>query len=301
MFREDRKATLQTLVGIFIVLLGFMLLIAVVYQFFSRAEEATAEVICRGSVAARQKTFKETMWGAGPNLQLSPLLCKTIDKDAPEDKYDKTKEGIKQNFGDLIARCWWQFGEGLVQGMNVFGEKGWVAPKDKCFVCYTVHVSKSKGFGTGNYISKADLERWLSITPYRVGIKEDSLTDEGTEELKEPQCERNGGKCKQFCTGDEIIHNEWKCPAYNACCVGKELFVTYLDYIQSYGGIGRIMIEDNLKIKPLETYAITIAFDTPRNWFWDWQWDSGQINRIIVSKLKTVQDHCVIQRDIQGR
>jgi len=295
-----KKSAMQTLVNIAIILIGFIIIISVIYQFFSKADEAAAEAICRASVAAREKTFKETLGGAGPNLKLSPILCKTIDKELPIKK-EGTRDDIKKDFGELIAKCWWQFGQGLVDGKKIFGEK-FPLGKDKCFICYTATVRSTKYFSKAELITKSDLESWLSQHFYEAIETRHSYTQQDSSRRK-TECEQKGGECLQKCTPTKKVFSEWNCPPRKVCCVDRENLMSYLDYVQSSGGEGRIAIVDGLTIKPGETYAVSIAFDTPKNWWfdWKWPWNAGNIDRILLTRLSDVENHCYVQKDIQGK
>lgn len=124
------------LVLLFIAILSFLLILGVIKVFVSRAEDVTAETICRGSIAARAK-FSPTP--LGQPVAVAPILCKTIAKEVPV-KGDSPID-VQKDLAELTKRCWWQFGNGYVDNVfHVWFGSGVTSP---CFVCYTVKIKNN--------------------------------------------------------------------------------------------------------------------------------------------------------------
>jgi len=151
---QNKKSTIEFTVVLFILaVLSLIIISSSIVLFFSRAEDVTAETTCRGSVAARAKFSIEP---PGGKISFSPLLCKTQDKELP--KTGETEEDVKKDMAELVKRCWWQFGNGLVD--NVFHAwGGGPGSEHYCFVCYTFTI-KDKG----KTITQTDLNNYLSQT-----------------------------------------------------------------------------------------------------------------------------------------
>src|SRR3989338_2462157 len=138
---NKRAIAMEMIAWIIFISVCFILIVGLIYQAFSKAQDKAAEIICRASVALREKSTVSTEDITGVSAvkleaKLTPLLCKAIDKKVPV-KGD-TKEDSLKEFSDLIAKCWWQFLEGTSK--NTFGQGGfgnifWSGSSDKCFIC----------------------------------------------------------------------------------------------------------------------------------------------------------------------
>ena len=114
-YRNKKSLLKETLAGTLMIMAAFVLIFFIAKDFVGTAEAKTAESICKGSVVLREKTYTEIEKGPIKfGSVASPLLCKTIEKRLPENA-DATKEQIKRDFANLMASCWNQFGEGLIQ------------------------------------------------------------------------------------------------------------------------------------------------------------------------------------------
>ena len=314
--RKNKKSQMKFLVGLLIVVLGALVVFGVIKIFFSKADTAAAEGICRGSVALREKASIEK--GAGiVDIQLVPLMCKIIDKKVPEAKYQETKGGVIQNIGELAARCWWMFGEGLVS--DIWGRGLFESDKKaNCFTCYTVSIRFTRE--ENKDILVEDLVSWLANTPYTIDVKDKELDceneidddsdgeiddeDEDCKNLKQkPLCERKGGECKNMCGDDEEAYNKWSgCGRNQHCCVKKGSFVSYLDYIQSYGGEGKFIREEGAVIEKGETYSILYVSDIPSNFGSTFIRNilGPKTGGILFVKTNDAEDYCFLQEDIIG-
>lgn len=296
-----------TVAIILLVILSFIIISQTTSYAASKADDPSAELLCRSSVAAREKTRIDF----GPiNWKVSPFLCRTLKEEFPKKK-GGSSEDVKLDFAKKAERCWWMFGEGTVKSL-FDGEPG---GKNECFVCYTVKTDQwsgekkeiksdellsffvntpkvvedssdncknNQGFcidGTDSSSCKTYLEtlRKGDIDAATLSVEKDNPACKekyvATIEKKgftnccysNNFCEGQGGSCintDQSCDsleqGKYVQYLSWSCPASKKCCVKKENYETYLDYIQSAGGgQGNLIITDN--IKPNEFYAITFG------------------------------------------
>lgn len=297
-FLQNRKSgALGFLVEVLILTVAFVGLIFVIPQFIGRAEGKTAESICRASVALREKSYTEIREPITPaefkvGSVASPLLCKTIDKFIPEEK-DATKEDVERDIAELMASCWREFGEGIIQ--DPFKQGNQISKN--CFVCYTVSLRATSKFN--GEIKATELRKFLFDNAHKVDEKNDHCKVNGgfcidTENVNdcsskistnpsyllikkndltcrkkgkrsccytEFECWNRGGAC----SGENLDVNlysqyKWNCPTGMKCFVKKENYYSYGDYIQKFGGPGNIIIPTDLK--PGETYAISFGSPT---------------------------------------
>ena len=293
--RNKKSLVKETIIGLLILIVGFLLILSILKMFSSQAEAKTAEAICKGSVVLREKTYTEIGVGSVEFTSVSsPLLCKTIDKRLPENK-DAAKEQVKRDFANLMASCWNQFGEGLIT--DVF--KGGSPFTNNCFVCYNINLRATSKFRSGENIQSAELLQYLFEQPYKVSEKSDNckfnggfcVNSESKEscpikadvsyiniDKKSPICRKNGktsccytdyecwnrgGICSGNDLGNEYLrYNKWNCPKDMECFVKKENYLSYGQYVQKYGGEGKIVIASD--ITPEEIYAISFGSPTDK-------------------------------------
>lgn len=266
-------------------------------MFASEAEAKTAESICKVSVVLREKTYTEI--GVGPvdfTSVASPLLCKTIDKDLPENK-DATKEHVKRQFANLMTSCWNQFGEGLIKDVFKQGDPF----INNCFICSTVSLSGTKKFKEP--IPQNEFLEYLFTTPYKINEEGDrckvsggfcidsedkggcfadddnnvddkyvSMNKKSTVCKKQGknsccytgyECWDKGGKCEGSNNDPKYTqYDKWRCPPDMSCFVKKENYYSYGEYFQSFGGEGKIFLGTD--IKPGEVYAISFGSPTEK-------------------------------------
>ena len=177
MLKTNKKSNIQAIVGIAIVLFTFIVVGGLVNKFVSVADTTEAETICRASAVARSKYSIDVV----VDEFRTPLMCKTHDKKIkPTGKdLEEQKGTVIRELSDLAARCWWQFGNGLV-GENLFPES-WFQDI-KCFVCYNTIIQQGSEFKNPESITTAELGKFMFDTPYRLVPESDS-------------CYLGGGKC----------------------------------------------------------------------------------------------------------
>ncbi len=199
-----------TLVSIIITIVSFMLSAGVLYAFTAQADDKQAELLCHDSVALRAKTMITPADNAVVKSEIKtvPFLCKTIDT-----KVSGTREELKQQIADKIARCWWMFGEGryeeLLQGSRISilpSVFGFEDSKNKCFNCYSLLVDEDTI--EGGPILGSELVTYMKNTKYP-----------------------------------------------------KSSNVTYLEYVQSFGGPGRVAFSAPAII-PRQAYSVSMM---PKN------------------------------------
>ncbi len=136
------------LVTIILTIIAFMLIAGVITRFTSQADDKQAELLCHDSIALRAQTqIKVDGTWAKSEVKPIPVLCKTLDK-----KITGTREEIKEQIADKVARCWWMFGEGRYEELLSSGSVD-IAPQffgmsnspNKCFTCFSILVGKIEG------------------------------------------------------------------------------------------------------------------------------------------------------------
>lgn len=218
---KNKKGDWNMLIMIIVLTLSFIIIAGLIIQFLGKAEGKTAETLCRGSVAARTRTHFEPAGGAAPNIYLSPLLCKTLDAKLPEQGYLSTKEEIMRNMADLSAKCWWIFGEGLVNADDIVGERGWFS-KDKCYVCYTVNI---KDIRDSSSITKEELEAYFSEAIYKIeeGVSQCTPDGKGICIPKECTCGEACGAYPDYDTKRwPNFFSEGSCEENQKCCYNRK-------------------------------------------------------------------------------
>ena len=300
LYRKNKKSGLKSFFAdVFLTITATLLIMAVIGEFQGPAEAKAAESICRTSVALREKSFTEVRYGiVHPTNVATPLLCRTIDKYLPENK-DASKIQVEKEIADLMAKCWYQFGEGRIQ--DVFKED--TDFSSNCFVCYDLNIRETSKFK--GEIKNEEFLQYLFSTPYKAypngdfckptgGFCMDADTTTGCSSkisadpsyllidkkndvckqkgksaccYTEYGCWNKGGICsnKNPDADKYSIYNLWDCPSKMNCYIKKEDFFSYGDYIQKYGGEGHTIVTD---IKPGETYAISFGSPNTKTYHW---------------------------------
>ena len=180
--RNKKGIEWSTLIEILLILVATFLIITIFTIAAGRADDKTAENLCRGFNAIRYAT----QIGEGKlGVTLAPKACKTIDKkDVPSKDYksniDSDKESAQKEIRDLMARCWWMWLEGNQK--NMF-DKSFYNWQNGCFICYTFSTEKDVGFMSYDGLS-ASLNN-----PYYAVDRTDKCAPLG-----------QGGKCMDSCT-----------------------------------------------------------------------------------------------------
>ena len=295
--RNKKSLVNDYIVGILLIIAAFLLILSILEIFKGKAEAKTAEAICKGSVALREKTHTEIYDPVTGSLKFgsvaTPLFCRTTDKYVPEDK-NAPKEQVQKEFADSMASCWSQFGEGLID--DVFKQGDGIA--NNCFVCYTVSLRETSKFK--GQINSVDFTKYLFETPYKVSQEADGCKVDGgfcidsenecsskiradtsylLVDKKSDACQKKGKKSCCYtdygcwnkgglCSGSnpdsskyrQYDNEGWNCPSNMKCYVKNENYYTYGEYIQRYSGDGKMILLTD--IKPGETYAISYGSPT---------------------------------------
>lgn len=276
-----------TFIEVILILVGVIILIAIIIQASSRAEEGTSEKLCRASNAIRYGTEVDK----GPvSFNVVPRACKTLDKgDLPGQKYKDhvggLKEGAKAELADMMAKCWYMWLEGKQPDMF---KTGTTSLQNKCFICYAFSLDKNvdsikpseifeslekpyyavdrsdKCAGTGGFCkalcgpAETEVVSLSTIKKCPIGAKcciSKFISNE---------CENRGGICSSNPLQGRLMYDKWKCSSGN-CYVKAESMVSYLDYIQgtrgAEGGAGFLLFEDNALKEGLQSrqkYAVTL-------------------------------------------
>jgi len=244
-----KKAVVESmLVIILLTIAGFILILGILKVFISEAEAKTQEVICKGSVLLREKTYTEleTIGGIKYTEVGSPLLCNTIDEKIPKDKA-ANKEKIKEELAKLMVSCWNQFGEGLIDDVFKAGDPF----VNNCFVCYNIRLGEGSDFKKEDPLKTTDFLKFLFEEPYKI-----SLSSKKCEKLK-GLCRKENPDTDFYIKYTRVICEEKK----ESCFVPKEQFTSYGEYIQSFSGQGKIILGME-NIVPGETYAISFGSPT---------------------------------------
>lgn len=149
------------LVGAIITIVSLLVLAPIVVNFVSGDDCKKMEGICESSVGLRALT---TLQIDKKNIQYSPLLCKTCDKEL---KLEKDK--IKAEFAEMMVRCWKMFGQGRYEEITKETKKSFFPDfgDNACFMCYAVTIDATKGFQTGSKITSQELLDYLRDTTYK--------------------------------------------------------------------------------------------------------------------------------------
>ncbi len=253
---NKKGSALSTFTEILLVVVTTLTIIGIFTVVTSRAEEKTAENLCKYFNEAR---FATKVGQGHASFSLSPRACKTIEKgDLPSKDYkdygvgDKEKEGAKAEIRNLMARCWWMWLEGKHQ--NMFDQSiGAILTPSKCFVCYTFSLDKNIEIGMPDLLASLE-EPYYAIdssdrcaplnqggecisdcVPY--GLKEIRSNKCGKDKCciakdARDECENKGGECLSFKEDSSYIkYSKWSCKQ-GSCYVKKENMESYLDYIQ---------------------------------------------------------------------
>lgn len=138
--RMKGQMVMGTLVKIVLALAGLVLIGSLITSFYFKLGDKPIEAVCRESVDFRSMTATSIKFHKATlaeDVKISPLVCQTIDK-----KLSGTKDEIKKELADLMARCWWQFRLGKTE--DLFKNIPGVDNDNKGFVCYTALIEEIK-------------------------------------------------------------------------------------------------------------------------------------------------------------
>lgn len=177
-FYQNKKSIVKDfLVGILILLGGFIIVTTFLVQVLNAAEKKTAEAACKFSVISREKSYKEIREPLTPfefkvGSVATPLFCKTIDKFIPKND-DASAEDVKRELACSMASCWNQFGEGYIKDVFKQGDP----VNQNCFVCYTSNLKGTSKFKSK--ISATDFRRYMFENAYKASPQGDNCKIDG--------------------------------------------------------------------------------------------------------------------------
>ncbi len=196
---------MQALIGLAILIVTLFIILQLYKMVAAEADSTVAEEFCRQTNAWNVGLLGDKARAIGFNLE----GCKKIDLKQPI-----PSKTAPRDIGDLTARCWWMWLEGLTtpEGKSENVLKTTLTTSDKdCFVCYTFFLEK------GNSMSPGKLSEALSKEIYRVEDGSDKCAPKG------------GGYCQESCEKLENPHtltsitgktvNSDKCKQPQKCCV----------------------------------------------------------------------------------
>ncbi len=135
MVRMEKKGQMQfDLTRMIVVVVGFLVIVGLIFFTTSNAEAKEPELICEESVAFRAASAVEF---AGQDIKYAPILCKTEDE-----VVSGSQEEVLEEFADSMASCWQMFGEGRYKN-DVFSSMS-IFQQNSCFVCNTLLIEDIK-------------------------------------------------------------------------------------------------------------------------------------------------------------
>lgn len=247
-----------------------LIFLLVLFSFTAKnADIESSLAICKASVIMSEKVTDKTRAGGIDWLSWGNM-CKTHEIVIPEKDsfmaYEMTKEDAIRNIADRIASCWNQFGEGLI-ARDVFGQADFESfSKERCMVCFSFTIDN---LPNGEKIDVNEIIEYMASNPYTVrGTDIDLCTKDNKEncvEKTDSMCVRKGGTCEEACdVAYSSPYNDWTCHGRNEqCCVNKEDFVSYTEYVYMYKGPGLFMFSEDISFLERNTeYAISFVSDT---------------------------------------
>lgn len=275
--------TLKKIVSIILVLASLFVLTAFTRFTQVATDEKSQEELCRASVFARESLQVEVP--VVGSQKIVPLQCSTFPRVLPLNFYERSREGIMGSFGQLAAKCWWMFGEGLYEGTLKTRWNG-----KPCHVCYSVTIDDSgiadrsgddlfSGVGLQNYFFEniyiVDPEWHETFCGDNIDNDEDGDIDMADEDCNDPtrfdsDCTYQGGLCVpegSSCPDKYRKFNdiEWTCREEDGvkqeCCVHEDNSYTYFEYVQMHGdesGILFVMEPDKTIFNSGGHYAVAL-------------------------------------------
>ncbi len=162
---QKANLSMEKIIRWTLIIISFILITGFIGTFFSKLNDLSDEEACRASVIMRSKASIDLKIHKFTNL--FPLTCKTKDYVLPtKNNYKNSaekEEEIEDEIADLMAKCWWQFGNGNLN--DILDEDVW--GKRKCHVCYTFKIEKEEN---SQPISIDKFIDFLSTRPYHPGL-----------------------------------------------------------------------------------------------------------------------------------
>lgn len=149
MMNKKADVGVDNLMSIIKILVGAAILTLVVIAIITLGKKNADETACKLSVDTRQTL---NVKAGGVTTIGTPLACSTKDK-----KLSGSDEQIKKELADLVAKCWWEFGQGKYDDALKIGTAGF---QKECMVCYTI------SFKDDFKISGDEFLKYLADTTY---------------------------------------------------------------------------------------------------------------------------------------
>jgi len=342
--KKALSPTMALIIGTAIIIISFILILSLWTTLFSKAEPAAAESLCESFNALRTRTDLEIGPGKLSLIPRACKIIEKTENDAlPEAIYTQTTKGVQENIRKLSAKCWKMWLEGRSDEiLTGDGFSGLFEHSDetKCFICYAFSIKKSKEImpfsGSDldltfdqNVFFAEDTSDKCALTdtgyagghcmsecgePFTKEIKSDKCTTPGKTRCcivneRKDECINKGGQCNFVCENNQAEYAHpigWQCADEDqTCCIKKENLYTYRDYIQNYGGLGRVDITSTT-FEPGEVYAISFANGVGAD-FWDYtalvaggfltEYLSADPKqpRILITELDAVTKNCLVE------
>ena len=336
--KEDTKGmAFQTLIGIILLVAGFILVIGLIENLFSRAEGPAAEELCRTTNVFYAKGDPAKDIPLSLDIRLSPNACKSANiPDVPTRTYSQDTNGAMKNVAELMSRCWWMFLEG--SDPELLGKRGFFGSdkKAKCIVCYQFTLQNGMGFPSDN------LPKFLSDTPYYVQDSSDKCSTSGgfcRSSCDDPngifttsqasakcaqkakgstcciatnECENKGGRCLDAGNTDfPQQYDLWACLEGKKCFVKRENFFTYVDYIQRTQGAGYIFMDSGIEqfssgnqgysiayVSSIEEGLMKSSFKRMVDEYVVNLYEDYHLNGIMIGRKEAVEKYCFVQAGV---
>jgi hypothetical protein len=286
------------IIGVVILLLSVVVIVWVIKDSASKADEKTQVELCRVSNEIKQGIDRRTGTVTDILLGPAPRICSTIPKikekfRVPIKMYPQDKGGAEAEIREMIKNCWYMWLEGSEPNMfdKTFGSD--------CFVCYKFLIkdldedvnfmslaeSMTEPFFVedasdkcapvgGFFIDEAEsceedyhilggvgADEWRGI-PSEKAASEDEPKKCCISKNAANECENKGGMCSEEGTSGDYnkIYYKWYCPkAKQRCYVKEEHMFSYVRYITEYGRMGG----DVYFISPIEVERDDIGLVQP--------------------------------------
>lgn len=314
-FRNKKGALeMKTIIKIALITLAFIIIIGLFSRLFAQTSGKSSEELCHTYNTLTSIGGKTAEFAKG--ARAVPIACQNLDLfGVPTKEYPQDTQGAMTQIGDLAARCWWMWLEG-VDGKNVIGAG---TSRRKCFICYNLYLDEKISFQSG------DLDYFFDTQSYTVKDEGDKCAPlgggqcrdkcEGTlsKEIESKKCKRGqkccvtenrrdecvnkGGNCTTICEGEySEEYSGWQCSSGNRCCLKKENYFTYRDYIQKFGGSGALVVKPG-NFDSKDIYAVVFSEDPAfANQITGVELTTRVADQIMIVPLNNVTQECAVQQ-----
>ena len=291
---KKKSITSTMLTVIFLAIVSFFIISLFIAKAKEKSDEEAGIQLCRISIATREKTGIETPV-IGTEIEVAPLICSTAK--AEDVGKDKTKEEVMKYIANKIVKCWYKYQEGNVKDVfkgSTFEDncqicyplniKEWKDYKEGDKITsedlvafmynnvYKVREDNEDCKMFGGYCVKNE-EECEELSKERSADKKYFKTDDDTKCKKGEEekvccyssydCLSKGGVCSYDAPGITYKgYDKWACPSGTGeCWIKEENYYTYLEYVQSYGGLGVVAVLTQ-NIEKGQSYAISFGSPT---------------------------------------